>query len=118
MAIKLKRGTTESWALGPELVDFGYSSTKGKDSVIRAEGTELEMYVYTTSANEWWTGSPSWDAPSTGKIPGLPIYVNGKRKPGQASGDGGAGCTLKIYFEAPSDCTLEYLNGQGSLYTP
>ena len=76
MAIKLRRGTTESWALGPELVQFEYSQTKGKDSVIRAEGTELEMYVYTTSANEWWTASPNGEGQSTGKIPGLPIYAN------------------------------------------
>ena len=115
MAIKMKRGTTESWALGPELVDFSRSVTKDKDSVIRAEGVELEMYVYTESANEWYTRNPSaGNAETDGKIPGLPIAFGidlNKYNPNNTY-------QLKIMFDGPADCTLEHIWESGILERP
>ena len=114
MAIKMKRGTTADWNLGPELVQFEKSPTAKVDSVYRAEGTELEMYVYTESANEWWVRSPSVGegAATDGKIPGLPIYTN-------ATGyDFNKNYRLIVDFDGPEDCTLELVGWAGDLVRP
>lgn len=112
MAIKMKRGTTESWSLGPELVHFENSPTKDKDSVIRAEGTELEMYVYTESANEWIINNSGSLVPTDGKIPGLPI------KFGIQEYDDTKTYRLIVDFDGPEDCAFELVGWNANLMQP
>ena len=51
---QVKRGSTASWSLGPELVHWENFNVWGKDSIIHCEGTDLEMNVYTASANYFY----------------------------------------------------------------
>jgi hypothetical protein len=51
---QIKRGSTASWSLGPEMVQWENLDVWGKDSLIHCEGTDLEMNVYTASANYFY----------------------------------------------------------------
>lgn len=53
MSVQVKRGTTESWNLGPELVNFGSLSVNGADSTIHCEGKTMSMYIGTSSASDF-----------------------------------------------------------------
>lgn len=53
MSVQVKRGTTESWNLGPELVNFGSISVNGADSTIHCEGKTMSMYIGTSSASDF-----------------------------------------------------------------
>ena len=112
MAIKMKRGTTADWSLGPELVQFEKTPTAKADSVYRAEGTELEMYVYTESANEWYDyGEQGW-LEATDKISGLPFSF------GIDEYDANEIYRFTIDFNGPEDCALELVGWAGMLYQP
>lgn len=53
MSMQIKRGSTEGWNLGPELIDFGDLKVNGVDSTIHCEGNVVEMYVGTVSAERF-----------------------------------------------------------------
>lgn len=53
MSVQVKRGSTSSWKLGPELVDFGSLSVNGADSTIHCEGKTMSMYIGTDSASDF-----------------------------------------------------------------
>lgn len=53
MSMQIKRGTTDGWQLGPELIDFGKLSINGNDSTIHCEGTTARIYLGTTSAADF-----------------------------------------------------------------
>lgn len=53
MSMQIKRGTTDGWQLGPELIDFGKLSVNGNDSTIHCEGTTARIYIGTTSAADF-----------------------------------------------------------------
>ena len=53
MSMQVKRGTTASWELGPELVDFGSLPVNGADSTIHCEGKTMSMYIGTESASDF-----------------------------------------------------------------
>jgi hypothetical protein len=65
---QVKRGSTASWSLGPELVHWERLDVWGKDSLIHCEGTDLEMNVYTSSANYFYDENGNKE---TFKRPGL-----------------------------------------------
>lgn len=103
MAIKMKRGTTQEWTFGPELIQMENSPTNGKDSIIHMEGTNIKMYVYTESANEWYINDPHRgnSSKTDGKISGLPIALYTKEY------DDSKHYRLCVDYSGPSDCALE-----------
>ena len=99
MAIKMKRGTTESWALGPEMVHWEDLKVQGKDSLIHCEGTNLQMNVYTASANYFYDENGQLE---NVKRPGLWLI-----QPGEIGWDASAQVEFKCQTDGPSDCWLE-----------
>ena len=53
MSMQIKRGTTEGWSLGPELVEFDKFKINGSDSTIHCEGNRARVYLGTTSATDF-----------------------------------------------------------------
>lgn len=53
MSMQIKRGTTDGWHLGPELIDFGKLSVNGNDSTIHCEGNTARVYIGTASAADF-----------------------------------------------------------------
>lgn len=53
MSMQVKRGTTEGWSLGPELMDFSALEVNGADSTIHCEGKTMSMYIGTDSASDF-----------------------------------------------------------------
>lgn len=116
MAIKMKRGTTQAWSYGPELIKMENSTAYGADSIIHMEGTNIQMYVYTTSANYWYTKDPSVGGSETpSKIPGLKIPIALSNSDNFHSNKP---YRLLVDFQGPSDCTFELIGWSGILYKP
>ena len=54
MSLRVKRGPTESWSLGPERVKFQKYGANGSDSVIHCEDTKITFTIGTTSASDFY----------------------------------------------------------------
>ena len=96
---QIKRGSTASWSLGPERVHWENLDVWGKDSLIRCEGTELRMNVYTASANYFYDENGQLEDV---KRPGLWLI-----QPGEINWDASAQMEFKCQTSGPSDCWLE-----------
>ena len=96
---QVKRGTTASWSLGPELVHWEELDVWGKDSIIHCEGTDLEMNVYTSSANYFYDENRQLEDV---KRPGLWLIKNNEIDWNMADQ-----VVFKCHVEGPSDCWLE-----------
>lgn len=96
---QVKRGSTASWSLGPELVHWEKLDVWGKDSLIHCEGTDLEMNVYTSSANYFYDENRQLEDV---KRPGLWLI-----KKGEIGWNIADQVIFKCRVEGPSDCWLE-----------
>ena len=106
---QVKRGSTASWSLGPELVHWENLDVWGKDSLIHCEGTDLEMNVYTASANYFYDENGQLE---DFKRPGLWLIKNG-----EIDWDMGDEVVFKCHVEGPSDCWLEvYSSGISAVH--
>ena len=96
---QIKRGSTASWSLGPEMVHWENLDVWGKDSLIHCEGTNLQMNVYTASANYFYDENGQLE---DFKRPGLWLI-----KTGEIGWDTSAQVEFKCWTNGPSDCWLE-----------
>ena len=96
---QIKRGSTASWSLGPELVQWEELDVWGKDSLIHCEGTDLEMNVYTSSANYFYDADGQLE---DFKRPGLWLI-----KKNEIDWDMADQAAFKCHVNGPSDCWLE-----------
>lgn len=103
---QVKRGTTASWSLGPELVHWEQLDVWGKDSLIHCEGTDLEMSVYTSSANYFYDENGQLE---DFKRPGLWLIKNN-----EIDWDMSDQVVFKCHVEGPSDCWLEVYSSRVS----
>lgn len=96
---QIKRGSTASWSLGPEMVQWENLDVWGKDSLIHCEGIDLKMNVYTASANYFYDENGQLEKT---KRPGLWLIQSG-----EINWDASAQVEFKCWTDGPSDCWLE-----------
>lgn len=116
---QIKRGSTASWSLGPEMVQWENLDVWGKDSLIHCEGTDLQMNVYTASANYFYDENGQLE---DFKRPGLwliqPGEINWPSTSSQAvfrcKVNGPSDCWVEVYSELSKDLHGQkiYLNSQ------
>ena len=74
-AIQVKRGTTESWKWGSELVDFGRLSISKRDSCETCYKNTIELTVGGPSKNKPLCNIAGVEPDSNGKVPGIEIIT-------------------------------------------
>lgn len=99
MAIKMKRGTTQEWTFGPELIHFEKLKVNGKDSTIHCEDIHIRMYAYTNSAEVFPTDTQN-------KQLGLWLIQNG-----ELPLDTNKQYRLCMKVNGPPDCELYVTDG-------
>ena len=96
---QIKRGSTASWSLGPEMVHWENLDVWGKDSLIHCEGTDLQMNVYTASANYFYDENGQLE-----DVKRLGLWLI---KPDEISWNMSEQVEFKCWTDGPSDCWLE-----------
>lgn len=105
-AMQIKRGTTEDWSLGPELIHFEKLTVNGLDSTIHCENIHIHMNVYTNSQEKF----PS--LPSE-KRPGLWLIQS---KKSELILDAKKQYRMRLKVKGPSNCTV-WFEDTGKTYS-